>query len=102
MDYAILIIEDDPDYADYLRRGLTYAGYRVQVSPTAEAGLALLRQQQPDALILDVMLPGMDGMAACRRLRDSGHVGPVLMLTARDTINDRVTGLDAGAAARRN
>lgn len=97
MDYVILIVEDDPDFSDYLQRGLTYAGYRVQVAPTAEAGLEYLHQKQPDAIILDVMLPGMDGLTACRRLRDSGHVGPVLMLTARDAVNDRVTGLDAGA-----
>ena len=97
MDANLLVIDDETEFADYLRRGLTYAGYRVQVASTAEAGFELLRQKQPDALILDVMLPGMDGMAACRHLRDFGYTGPVLMLTARDTINDRVTGLDAGA-----
>lgn len=97
METHILVIEDDPEFADYLRRGLTYEGYRVQVFPSAEAGLDALREGQPDLVILDIMLPGMDGASACRQLRDMGYTCPVLMLTARNAVNDRITGLDAGA-----
>ena len=93
----LLIIEDDPEFAGYLQRGLTYEGYQVQVAATAESGLKLLAAQQPDLLILDVMLPGMNGMDACRTLRQSDYRGPILMLTARNAVDDRVTGLDAGA-----
>ena len=97
MDARLLVIEDEPEFADYLRRGLTYAGYRVPIATTAEDGLEQLRRSHPDLILLDVMLPGMDGMAACRQLRESGFTGPVLMLTARDTVPDRVLGLDSGA-----
>ena len=93
----ILIVEDDAAFADYLRRGLTYEGYDARVVVSAEAGLAALSAVEPRAVILDIMLPGMDGIVACRALRESGYVGPVLMLTARDGIRDRVTGLDSGA-----
>lgn len=97
MELSLLIVEDEPEFADYLRRGLTYEGYRVRVAPSAEAALEQLRLTHPDGVLLDVMLPGMDGMTACRCLRESGYAGPILMLTARDAVNDRVTGLDAGA-----
>lgn len=97
MELSLLIVEDEPEFADYLRRGLTYEGYRVHVAPSAEAALEQLRLTHPDGVLLDVMLPGMDGMLACRSLRESGYAGPILMLTARDAVNDRVTGLDAGA-----
>src|SRR3990170_4436228 len=93
----ILIVEDDAAFADYLRRGLTYEGYDPQVAASAEAGLATLRDVEPRAVILDVMLPGMNGIHACHALRESGYVGPVLMLTACDGIRDRVAGLDSGA-----
>lgn len=97
METDILIVEDEVEFADYLRRGLTYAGYRVHLAHTAEEGLEKFNQNQPHFLILDVMLPGMDGMTACRRLREIGYTGPVLMLTARNAIPDRVMGLDSGA-----
>lgn len=97
MALSLLIIEDEPEFADYLRRGLTYDGYRVQTVPSAEQGLEELRRNQPDLIILDVMLPGLDGMTACRQLRDEGYSGPVLMLTARNSVDDRIAGLDAGA-----
>ena len=97
MDASLLVIEDEPEYADYLRRGLTYAGYRVRIAASAEAGLEQSRRSHPDLILLDVMLPGLDGMAACRRLRETGFTGPVLMLTARDAVSDRVLGLDSGA-----
>lgn len=97
MNPRLLVIEDDSEFADYLKRGLTYEGYQVQVAKSAETGMALLKASQPDLIILDVMLPGIDGMAACRVIRQTGYSGPILMLTARNAIDDRVTGLDAGA-----
>jgi two-component system response regulator MprA len=93
----ILIVEDDAAFADYLRRGLTYEGYEAHSVASAEAGLTAVRAVEPRAIILDIMLAGMDGLAACRALRQSGYAGPVLMLTARDGIGDRVAGLDSGA-----
>lgn len=97
MDTSLTLVEDEADFADYLRRGLTYAGYRINLAPSAEVGLGLVRQYRPNLVILDIMLPGMDGIALCRCLRKSAYAGPILMLTARGAINDRVIGLDAGA-----
>jgi two-component system response regulator MprA len=97
MGAHFLVIEDDPEFADYLRRGLTYEGHQVQVAASAEAGLDMLCYPQPDLVILDVMLPGMDGMATCRMLRQIDYLGPILMLTARNGVGDRVAGLNAGA-----
>ena len=97
MEIDILIVEDEVEFADYLRRGLTYAGYRVRLAYSAEEALEKFNHSQPHFLILDVMLPGMDGMTTCRHVRESGYTGPVLMLTARNAIPDRVLGLDAGA-----
>ncbi len=97
MSLKVLIVEDEPEFADYLRRGLTYDGYHVRIATSAEAGLEEVRRSQPDLIIFDVMLPIMDGFTACRHLRRSGYVGPLLLLTARDAVYDRVTGLDAGA-----
>ena len=97
MNPHLLIIEDDLEFADYLRRGLTYEGYQVQVAASAEMGMSFLHASQPDLIILDVMLPGIDGMAACRAIRQAAYCGPVLMLTARNAVDDRITGLDAGA-----
>lgn len=93
----LLVIDDEPEFGDFLRRGLTYEGYRVRVAHSAEAGLEEVRRSQPDLVIFDVMLPFMDGFAACRQLRSWGYPGPVLMLTARAAIDDRVRGLDSGA-----
>ncbi|MBU1877468.1 MAG: response regulator transcription factor, partial [Chloroflexi bacterium] len=92
----ILVIEDDRPIADFIRRGLTYEGYAVEVAFDGESGLAAAQRQPPDLVLLDVMLPGVDGFTVCRRLRAAGDV-PVLMLTARDAVPDRVTGLDSGA-----
>ena len=97
MEPLLLIIEDEAEFADYLRRGPTYEGYRVRAASSAEAALEQLRRSHPDAVLLDVMLPGMDGMTACRQFRAAGYGGPLLMLTARDAVNDRIIGLDAGA-----
>ena len=96
MSEHILVIEDDPAIADLLRRGLIYEGYSVEVSVDGEAGLAAARDRPPDLVLLDLMLPGIDGLTVCRRLRLAGDV-PILILTAKDAVPDRVAGLDAGA-----
>ncbi len=95
MNERILIIEDDQAILRLLQRGLSFEGYHVEVATDGRAGLNLARDRNPDLVILDWMLPGMDGMEVCHRLRLGGSV-PVLMLTAKDTIQDRVQGLDAG------
>jgi len=92
-----LVIEDEPKIADFLRRGLAYEEYQVRVAYTGEEGLAMAREDLPDLVILDIMLPGIDGMEVCRRLRKNHGDVPILMLTARDAVPDRVAGLDAGA-----
>jgi len=92
----ILIIEDEERILQFLRRGLTYEGYHVEVAEDGNAGLALARETPPDLVVLDWMLPGLDGLEVCKRLRAGGGV-PILMLTAKDSVHDRVEGLDAGA-----
>jgi two-component system response regulator MprA len=92
----ILVIEDERQIADLLRRGLLYEGYAVEVASDGEAGLAAARDRPPDLILLDLMLPGIDGLTVCRRLRAAGDV-PILILTAKDAVADRVAGLDAGA-----
>lgn len=96
MKERILIIEDDEAILKVLRRVLTYEGYQVDTALDGQSGLNLVRDVLPDLIVLDWMLPGMDGLEVCRRLRATGSV-PILMLTAKDTIQDRVQGLDAGA-----
>jgi two-component system response regulator MprA len=96
MNERILIIEDDPAFLKVLQRGLAYEGYTVDVATDGRTGLNLAHDHHPDLVILDWMLPGMDGLEVCRRLRLQGGL-PILMLTAKDTIQDRVQGLDAGA-----
>src|SRR3990172_4763688 len=96
MRERILIIEDEDKILQFLQRGLTYEGYRVEMAADGAAGLALARAEAPDLVILDWMLPGMDGLEVCRRLRAGGPT-PILMLTARESVSDRVLGLDAGA-----
>jgi two-component system response regulator MprA len=93
----VLIIDDDRALRDALRRSLTLAGYEVETADDGEQGLARIAERQPDAVLLDVGMPGVDGLEACRRLRAGGDRVPVLMLTARDAIEDRIDGLDAGA-----
>ena len=92
----VLVIEDEDRIRQFIQRGLTYDGYRVDVAADGPAGLALARENPPDIVVLDWMLPGMDGLEVCRRLRLGGSV-PILMLTAKDAVSDRVQGLDAGA-----
>lgn len=96
MDERILIIEDDEEILRVLKRVLTYEGYIVDTALTGQAGLTLAREQMPDLIILDWMLPKMDGLEVCRRLQKFGNQ-PIIMLTAKDTTEDRVDGLDAGA-----
>ena len=96
MNEQILIIEDDPAILKVLQRGLAYEGYTVDVATDGRTGLNLAHDHHPDMVILDWMLPGMDGLEVCRRLRLQSGL-PILMLTAKDTIQDRVQGLDAGA-----
>jgi two-component system response regulator MprA len=96
MAETILIVEDDRRIRDMLRRGLLFEGYTVECAEDGESALRMARDKLPDAVILDVMLPGMNGLEVCRRLR-SASVVPILILTARDAVQDRVIGLDAGA-----
>jgi two-component system response regulator MprA len=96
MTSRVLVIEDEDRIRQFLQRGLTYENYRVEVAGDGPTGLALARENPPDIVVLDWMLPGMDGLEVCRRLRAAGPV-PILMLTAKDTVGDRVIGLDAGA-----
>jgi two-component system, OmpR family, response regulator MprA len=96
MRERVLVIEDEERILDFLRRGLTYEGYRVDTAADGPTGLALARETPPDVVILDWMLPGLDGLEVCRRLRAAGDV-PILMLTAKEAVSDRVQGLDAGA-----
>ena len=96
MNERVLIVEDDPAILKVLQRGLAYEGYTVDIATDGRAGLNQARDHRPDLVILDVMLPGLDGLEVCRRLRTGGSL-PILMLTAKDTIQDRVQGLDAGA-----
>jgi DNA-binding response OmpR family regulator len=93
----ILYVEDDARVGRAVGRGLTDAGHRVDLAGNGPEGLERAATGAYDLIVLDVLLPGMDGMAVCRELRRQGVTTPVLMLTARDAIGDRVRGLDAGA-----
>ncbi len=96
MTVRILIIEDDPSIGKLLRRALVLEGYTVEWATTGPEGLRLFKQATPDLVILDLMLPELDGIEVCCRLRETSQV-PILMLTARDAVEDRVLGLDSGA-----
>jgi two-component system OmpR family response regulator len=93
----ILVVEDELKMANLLRRGLVEEGHAVDVARTGDDALWLAQAAEFDAIVLDLMLPGIDGIEVCRRIRESGVWTPVLMLTARDGVDDRVAGLDAGA-----
>ncbi|HEY3960095.1 MAG TPA: response regulator transcription factor [Solirubrobacteraceae bacterium] len=93
----ILVVDDDRALREALRRVLTLTGYEVQGAADGEQAIELVAQAVPDAVVLDVGLPGIDGLEVCRRLRRLGNRVPVLMLTARDAVSDRIDGLDAGA-----
>lgn len=90
------MIDDDLSVTDFLRRGLSYEGYTVDVANSGLAGLDLARERPPDIVVLDIMMPGMDGLEVCRRLKAGGSI-PVLMLTAKDAVADKVKGLETGA-----
>jgi two-component system OmpR family response regulator len=93
----LLVVEDSVKMASLLRRGLRREGHAVDLARAGEDALRLSAVVEYDAVVLDVMLPGIDGFETCRRLRDAGSTSPVLMLTARDAVEDRVAGLDGGA-----
>jgi two-component system response regulator MprA len=97
MNAHILIVDDDNRVTNALRRTLAYEGYQVSTAANGEAALAIARSKPPDLVILDLMLPGIDGFEVCRRLRASGDGVALLMLTARDAVADRVAGLETGA-----
>jgi len=93
----VLVVEDEVKMAALVRRGLTEDGQSVDVARTGEDAVVMAGATEYDAIILDVMLPGIDGFEVCRRLRKDGIWSPVLMLTARDAVEDRIAGLDTGA-----
>ena len=93
----ILVVDDDPKVLSLMRRGLGHAGYAVDLAADGEEALASARAERPDLVLLDLMLPGIDGFEVCRRLRQIAAELPILMLTARDRVPDRIAGLDAGA-----
>jgi two-component system response regulator MprA len=97
MAERILVVEDEARIASFLRRGLTLEGYEVETAYDGEEALYRVRERAPDLVILDIMLPRLDGLEVCRRLRTFTTTLPVLMLTARDAVPDRVAGLDSGA-----
>ena len=93
----ILVADDEQAVRESLRRSLRFNGYDVVLAVDGEDALDQIRTEQPDLTILDLMMPKLDGLGVCRTLRSSGYDGPILMLTARDGVSDRVAGLDAGA-----
>ena len=93
----ILVADDEQAVRDSLKRSLRFNGYEVFLAQDGEEALDMIRTEEPDLTILDVMMPKLDGLGVCRTLRSSGYDRPVLMLTARDGVSDRVAGLDAGA-----
>ncbi len=96
MPGRVLIVDDDPAVLSALRRTFALEDYEVVLAEDGESALALMRSASPDIVVLDIMLPGLDGLTVCQRIRATSPV-PILMLTARDTVPDRVAGLDSGA-----
>src|SRR5919109_4916563 len=93
----VLVVEDERKMGALIRRGLTENGHAVDIVTSGEDALFRAEATEYDAIVLDVMLPGIDGFEVCRTLREEGVWSPVLMLTARDAVEDRVSGLDSGA-----
>jgi two-component system response regulator MprA len=93
----VLVVDDDPPLRRMLHRSLSAEGFEVTVAPDGGAALLAAERSAPDVIVLDVALPAMDGLSVCRRLRSRGLPTPILMLTARDAVADRVAGLEAGA-----
>lgn len=97
MSAHILVIEDEPKLAQFIELELTYEGYKVTVAGDGFTGMTTARESKADLILLDWMLPGISGLELCRRLRATGDKVPVILLTAKDDVSDRVAGLDAGA-----
>ncbi|PZV14267.1 MAG: DNA-binding response regulator [Leptolyngbya sp.] len=97
MNARILLVEDEEKLAKFVQLELSYEGYEVSVAHDGLSGLMAARDQTPDLIILDWMMPGLSGVEVCRRLRQTGTATPVILLTAKDEVSDRVEGLDAGA-----
>jgi two-component system, OmpR family, response regulator MprA len=93
----ILVVDDDRAVRESLRRSLAFNGYQVELAADGYEALDAVARQRPDAMVLDVMMPRLDGLEVCRRLRGNGDALPIIVLTARDAVADRVAGLDAGA-----
>lgn len=93
----VLVVDDDPPLRRMLARSLTAEGFEVTIAPDGVAALAAAERSAPDVIVLDVAMPAIDGLSVCRRLRGRGLPTPILMLTARDSVADRVAGLEAGA-----
>jgi two-component system, OmpR family, response regulator MprA len=97
MPVRILVVDDDRAVRESLRRSLTFNGYSVFLAEDGVEALKTIAEERPDAVILDVMMPRLDGLEVCRQLRSTGDDLPILVLTARDSVSERVAGLDAGA-----
>ena len=97
MAVRILVVDDDRAVRESLRRSLTFNGYAVSLASDGVDALASIAADRPDAVVLDVMMPRLDGLEVCRQLRSTGDDLPILVLTARDSVSERVAGLDAGA-----
>ena len=97
MRERILVVDDDSSVTSVLKRGLGYEGYTVDVASTGKEGMEIARQRSPDLVILDIMMPGINGLEVCRRLRSVDEKLPILMLTAKDAVSDQVLGLETGA-----
>jgi two-component system response regulator MprA len=93
----VLVVEDDQPIRASIRRALAYEGYAVTEAGDGESALDSIRLSPPDLILLDLNLPGIDGIEVCRRIREAGDVMPIMMITARDAVSDRVIGLDSGA-----
>ncbi len=96
-DKRILVVDDDAAVISLLRRGLTYEGYEVRTAASGRDALEIAREQPPNLVILDIMMPGLDGLEVCRRLRAADDYLPIILLTAKDSPSDQVQGLDMGA-----
>ena len=97
MAVRILVVDDDRAVRESLRRSLTFNGYSVSLAEDGVEALTTITEERPDVVILDVMMPRLDGLEVCRQLRSTGDDLPILVLTARDSVSERVAGLDAGA-----
>ena len=93
----ILVIEDEEKIAKFVKRGLKEEGYAVDIASDGEQGHFMITSNEYDLIILDLMLPKIDGLTLCRKLRKEKYTSPIIMLTAKDTVKDKVTGLDSGA-----